>query len=92
MATTFLSRHFVGIMERMPESVRMLQCVLGVEEEVRVAKKNVGSYRFPDSDPKLLARIAKLLELDVRVYEFAEGLFKQRQKAAHFMRQYYRYC
>ena len=83
---------FVGIMERMPESVRMLQCVLGVEEEVRVAKKNVGSYRFPDSDPKLLARIAKLLELDVRVYEFAEGLFKQRQKAAHFMRQYYRYC
>ena len=83
---------FVGIMERMPESVKMLQCVLGVEQEVHGPKKNVGSYQFPDSDPRLLQRIGELLALDMRVYDFAQGLFRQRQKATYFMHQYYKYC
>ena len=83
---------FVGIMERMPESVTMLRCILGIAEEVRVPKKNVGTYQFPASDPKLLERIADLLSLDMRVYGFAKDLFHQRQKASHFMRRYYKYC
>jgi hypothetical protein len=59
---------------------------------VTVPKKNVGSYQPGAEDPGVLKQIDQLLALDRRVYEFGLGLFHTRQKATHFMRQYYKYC
>jgi hypothetical protein len=77
-------------MEDMPKSVAMLQCVLGVGA-VSVPRKNVGSYS-PVEDAKVLGRIEELLALDMRVYSFGKALFEQRQKATHFMHQFYKHC
>lgn len=46
---------FVGLMEEMPKSVAMLQCVLGVGE-VHVPKKNVGTYKPVSSCRKSRSR------------------------------------
>ena len=74
----------------MTKSVEMLQCVLGVGA-VSVPKKNVGRYS-PVEDAAVLARIEALLSLDMRVYSFGRSLFEQRQKATHFMHQFYKHC
>jgi hypothetical protein len=43
-------------------------------------------------DANVLVRIEEMLSLDMKVYEFAVGLFNQRRKALHFMQQYYKHC
>jgi len=81
---------FVGITEEMSQSVTLLQCILGIPD-VHVPKKNVGSYEAVEDDAVLL-RIEELLSLDMRVYEFALGIFHQRKKSLNFMRQFYKHC
>lgn len=71
---------FVGISERMEESLLLAAYVLGIKPIESIPHLNVSENR-PAADPHVYEKIASTSALDMEMYAFSQELFNQRYTA-----------
>ena len=90
-AGNLLHMDVIAITEDMQRSANLIKCTLGIQADIKVPSSNVGKYPRLN-DAILTKRIKRINHLDVRVYEFARGVFASRQAAVPMMRDWYSHC